>query len=221
MIFIKKIFLDKCDEEVHRQLARFGKGDYENKALMKIKKGKNLSIKSSFEFCNDFVRLIATNAKGKITVSGVIVMFENFNFKDFEISKRGKVYKCEVDFKCSGKELLDICERFKNGWLLLKLKADGFSLSCASSLPKPGGGLKDNFCSFSLGNEFKDEFAWDVKEFNDLIIKHRYEIKNLVVPKEYEKDFAKARYYAKRGGKLVRELEIDGKKETKEKEFLA
>lgn len=219
MNFIKKIFMDKADEEVHRQLARFGKGIYKNKALMSIKKGKNLSVKSSFEFCNDFARLIAENAKGEIDVSGVIIMFKDFKFKEFEVSKRGKVYKCDIELKCIGKELLEVCDLFKEGWLLFKLKANNFSLKCKNSLPKPGGELKDNFCSASFDVSFKNEFAWDVDDFKDLVIKHRYEIKNIIIPKEYEKDFSKARAYAKREGKIFRELLINGKTEIKEKEF--
>ncbi|MDP3027663.1 MAG: hypothetical protein Q8N63_08205, partial [Nanoarchaeota archaeon] len=172
-------------------------------------------------FCNDLVRIIAENAKGEINVSGVIFMFKDFKFKDFEISKRGKVYKCDIELKCSGKELLEICDLFKEGWLLFNLKTDNFSLKCKNSLPKPGGQLKDNFCSASFDINFKDEFAWDVKDFKDLIINHRYEIRNISIPKEYENDFVKARAYAKREGKLFRELLIDGKKEIKEKEFSA
>lgn len=221
MNFIKKIFMDKTDEEVHRQLSRYGKGIYDKKALVSIKKGKNLSVKTSFEYCNDLVRLIAENAKDDINVSGVIVMFKEFKFRDFEISKRGKVYKCGVEMKCSGKELLEICNEFKEGWLLFKIKTGGFLLNCKDGLPKPGGELKDNFCSASFDLSLKDEFAWDVKDFNELKISHRYEIKNISIPKEYEKDFVKARAYAKREGKLFRELLIDGKQEIKEKEFSA
>ena len=202
MNFIKKIFMNVSDEEVHRQLARFGKGVYDKKALVSIKKRKNLAVKTSFEFCNDLVGLIAENAKGEINVSGVILMFKEFKFKEFDVSKRGKVYKCDIELKCSGKELLDICDLFKEGWLLFNLKID-------------------NFCSASFDANFKDEFAWDVKDFKDLKIIHKYEIRNISIPKEYEKDFAKARAYAKREGKIFRELDIDGRKSFSEKEFIA
>ena len=221
MNFIKKIFMNVSDEEVHRQLARFGKGVYDKKALVSIKKRKNLAVKTSFEFCNDLVGLIAENAKGEINVSGVILMFKEFKFKEFDVSKRGKVYKCDIELKCSGKELLDICDLFKEGWLLFNLKIDNFSLKCKNSLPKPGGELKDNFCSASFDANFKDEFAWDAKDFKDLKIIHKYEIRNISIPKEYEKDFAKARAYAKREGKIFRELDIDGRKSFSEKEFIA
>jgi len=41
------------------------------------------------------------------------------------------------------------------------------------------------------------------------------------VPKEYENDFAKARFYAKRKGKLVRTITIDGQAEEKTYDLLA
>ena len=221
MIFIKKALTEKADEDVHRQFARYGKGVYENKALLTIKKGKNLAVKSSFEFANDFVKLIAENAKNEISVSGIILMFKEFKFREFEISKRGKVYKCNVDFKCTGGDLLKICEEFKDGWLLLNLKNEGYSLKCKNSLPKPGGRLKDDFCSAGFDIKLIDEFAWDVKNFNHLIIKHKYEIKEIEIPKEYANDFVKARYFSKRKGKMSREVDADGKVNVSEKEFIA
>ena len=53
MNFIRKIIEGKVDEATHRQFTRYGKGIYENKALIDITKTKNkVRIKTSFEFAN-------------------------------------------------------------------------------------------------------------------------------------------------------------------------
>ena len=62
------IFENKIDETVKKQFVRFGKGKYEHRALIEIKIGKNVSIKTSYEFCNDLVKSIAEFSKSKIKI---------------------------------------------------------------------------------------------------------------------------------------------------------
>lgn len=222
MNFIKKIFENKTDELVHQQFTRFGKGNYE-RALLTIKKSKRLAIKSSFEFSNDFVELVAQEASSDIEISGTIVALHEFSIDiENEYSKRGKVHKADIKRQTIKKEKLkEIYEKFKFDFLLLNLEADNCSLKCKNSLPKPGGTLKDNFCSAYFDNlNVAKEFAFDVPDFKELIIKHVYEITDLIVSKEFEDDFAKARLNAKRKGKIIRILNIDGKEIKKEHDLL-
>ena len=54
MNFIKKIFENTVDAEVHKQFKRFSKGVYENKAIVELSKGRDsVKIKTSFEFAED------------------------------------------------------------------------------------------------------------------------------------------------------------------------
>lgn len=222
MNFIRKIFENKADELVHQQFIRFGKGNYD-RALLTIKKTGRLSIKSSFEFSNDFVELIAQEASSDIEISGVIIASHEFNLDiENEYSKRGKVYKAEIkEQKIKKEKLKEICENFKFDNLLLNLEANNCSLKCKNSLPKPGGALKDNFCSVYFDNlDIAKEFAFDFPDFKELIIKHIFEITDLIVSKDDEDDFLKARINAKRKGKIIRILSVDGKEIKKEHDLL-
>ena len=205
MNFIKKLFENNVDEEVHKQFRRFSKGVFEERALIKIKKSKKgFKIYTSFEFINDLVELVASKVE-KADVSGRVI-------------KNRK--KTEINESLSGEEIKRLLE--ENDSCLLNIKGDGVELKCKKSLPKPGSTLDGKFCKASLPLDFLNEFAFDIEEdFKDLVIKHRFVIDELVVPEEYKNDFAKAREMAKRKGKLVREIEVDGKKIEKEIELLA
>ena len=62
-----------------------------------------------------------------------------------------------------------------------------------------------------------EDFAFDVpKGFTKVLIAHSFDITDLEIPKEYEKDFVTARLHAIRRGKLIREIHLDGKKLVKE-----
>ena len=74
MNFIHKLFQDLPDDETHRQFKRYGKGDYENKALIDITRSKkDVKIKTSFEFAEEFAKILANDLKGKTRVTGVII----------------------------------------------------------------------------------------------------------------------------------------------------
>ena len=222
MNFIRKIFENKADELVHQQFVRFGKGNYE-RALLTIKKSKRLAIKSSFEFSNDFVELISQEASSDIEISGAIIALHEFSLDiENEYSKRGKIYKADIKRQTIKKEKLkEIYEKFKFDFLLLNLEADNCSLKCKNSLPKPGGALKNNFCSAYFDNlSVAKEFTFDVPDFKELTIKHVFEIDDLIIFKDDEDDFAKARINAKRKGKIIRILSIDGKEIKKEHDLL-
>ena len=60
----------------------------------------------------------------------------------------------------------------------------------------------------------------EVENFKKVEIKHTFDITEIIIPKD-EKDFAKMREMAKRKGKIIRELDIDGKKLKKEMNFEA
>lgn len=222
MNFIKKIFENKPDELVHQQFIRFGKGNYE-RALITIKKSKRLAIKSSFEFLNDFVEMISQEASSDIEISGTIVALHEFSLDiENEYSKRGKVYKADIKRQTIRKEKLkEIYEKFRFDFLLLNLEADNCSLKCKSSLPRPGGKIKDDFCSASFDNlNLLNEFVFEADNFKEVKIKHIYEITDIIVSKEDEDDFAKARINAKRKGKIIRIATIDGKEIKKEHDLL-
>lgn len=218
MNFVKDLCSGKKDEYIHKQFIRYGKGEYD-RLFFTIKKGKILLIKSSYDFTNEFVRIISDNLDETVEVTGKVVGTSDFE-KDWEFSNYAKkmgVYSGEFSGKFDQKKLKQFFEIFKFRHMLLNIKGANFRLSCGKSIPKPGGNIKDNFCSAALPLNLIDEFCFDCeKDFNLLIIKHKLVIDDVIVPKEYISDFAKARQFGIRKGKLIREIDLDGKQVVKE-----
>lgn len=218
MSFMKDLCEGKKDEYIHKQFVRFGKGNYK-RFLMNIKKGKNLNVKTSFDFSNDLFKLIVYNCKEDLEVKGKIIA--NYDFEKEvdaqEFSKRGKLYTAVIKGTYSPKVLQEWFEKFQMNYILLGLKGGDFKLTCKGSLPKPGGALKDNFCSAKLPLKFLDEFNFDFdQDFKQAKIVHELDIQEIIIPEELKNDFAKARDGALRKGKLIRVIDLDGNEVKKE-----
>ena len=223
--FLKEIFEGKTNEAIHHSFTRYGKGEYE-RLLFELKSGKALSVKSSFDFANEFVKLVSEFGKGSLEVSGKIICGHDFkNEVPFEVadySKRGKLYTAEIQATLTPQQLKELYEKFKLDFLLLNVVGDNVKLKVGKSLPKPGGRIKENFCSATLPLEAKHELAWDARDFKVLKVKHLLKINDVEINKELMmKDPAKARLDAVRKGIIVRELDVDGKVERKEVRFAA
>lgn len=221
MNFLRALFEGKQHFLLHDKFTRYGKGDYE-RLLFEIKKGKDLKIKSSFDFANDYVEIIADRITENATVSGKVIAARDFekelDFPTTSYSKRGKLYTAELNTTLKPDQLKSLCEKMKEEFLLLKIESSNFRLKTKNSLPKPGGAIKPDFCSATLPLDCLDEFAWDVKkDFKVLTIKHVLHITDIEFSQELmKKDPARARLEAKRKGKIERLLNIDGKEEKRE-----
>ncbi len=219
MNFIKKIFLKQPDEFVHRQFIRFGKGKYGKRAVLSLWKTKAVKIKSSFEFVNDFVLFVA--GLGDITFNGIIWSKEEIG----NLQGRKKAGKWVYNVKnFTADQVKEIAERIY--YFLLNADGDGIKLRIKSKIPKPGkseGKIDTRFCQLELDEKYyrsaKDDFFWDLPECKKANIEHKFIIDEIVLPKTDEEDFAKIRELAKRKGKIIREIDIDGKKSIKETEF--
>lgn len=223
MSFIKQIFENRIDETLHKKFTRFSIGEYERADVSIKKSSKTFQIKTSYDFTNDFIKLISENIKEPAEVSGKIIAIKDFE-QDLDIaiqkySKRGKLYTAEVKTILTPDHLKNLYNLFKDDFLLLSIKSKDYKLATTKSLPKPGGKIKDNFCKATLPLFLLKEFAFDVQNFKELKIKHIYKIIEIEVPEQYKNDFEKARLHAKRKGTLIRILNIDGKEEKKEINF--
>ncbi len=224
MNYVKKIFENKTDEAVHQRLVRYGRGEYEGSS-MEITKGKNLKIKASFDFSNDLFGMIAENIKKEAEVKGSITAGRDFekelSFEVINYKKKKGAFTAEIDTTLKPEQMREIYEKFKNNFILLNVKSEEFSLAVGKSLPKPGGKVKENFCKATMPLELLGEFVWEEKNFRKAVIKHVFIINDLIVPKECENDYAKARMMAKRKGNVKRIVEVDGKVVEKEAGFEA
>ena len=227
MNFIKKVFERKIDDSVHRQFVRFGKGIYKNRAVIKLQKGKEIKISSTFEYANDFVDIISMSVSD-MNVSGIILSKEKIDNKHLKNEKlKAGIYNYDIDGNVSSSELKDILH--KSYFVLADIKTEGIEFKCKKKLPKPGKGGEgksdDKFCVLKADLKYwpkiKESFFSDVPEnVKKCKAKHIFDIQKIIQP-EGEKDYEKVRLLSKRAGKITRTLEIDKKQEMRECEFEA
>lgn len=235
MNFIHKLFQDLPDEETHRQFKRYGKGDYENKALIDITRSKkDVKIKTSFEFAEEFAKILANDLKGKTRVTGVIIttkdIRDNLGFSPAGMSQFAGVKSIKIDNELSREEILQAMDKNQDALFLLSftthigsLKTKPKSPRAAKSSNKDDEEVKADFCSFKTADhKILEDFAFDIKDkFSKAFIKHKFEITEVVYPDEYKDDFAKIREYGKRKGIITREALVDGKPIVTKHDFLA
>jgi hypothetical protein len=211
MSFIKDVCQGKKSDYIHKQFVRFGKGQYQ-RFLTQIKVGKKLIVKTSFDLSNELFKIVIDTLDAPAVVKGKIIT--NYDtegeIKHAEHSKRGKLYTATIDGEFTPTEMKELYEKYKMYYMLLSVKGKDYKVKSKTAIPKPGGKLKDNFCSATLPADKLKDFVFDVdKNFKKISIVHNLEIQEVVIPEDCKNDFAKARLKAIRKGKLVREITID------------
>src|SRR3989344_9016127 len=115
MNFIKKIVENKVDDSVHLQFMKFSKGEFRNRAVLKVKKsGNKYTISTSAEFANELVRDMAEKLGSQRTnVTGAIVSTSDLkgdiDFK--EIKQFQGVKRYLIDKEMSGEEIVRLMEK--------------------------------------------------------------------------------------------------------------
>src|SRR3989344_4744711 len=239
MNFIKKIFDDAIDESVHLRFMKFSRGEFKNKASVKVKKsGRKYSINTSAEFANELVRVMAEKlGERKTIVTGAIVSTSDLkNRIDYkEIKQFQGVKRYLIDKEMSGTELITLLDEFRKTFFALTFDVDEENkLKIKPKAPKSGkpkaakeGEEEDvvaDFCKLITNDEkIGKSFVFEKPDFKQAEFKHTFVIEDIVVSNELkkERDFALVREKAKRKGKITREGEIDGQKIKEEKEFEA
>ncbi|HIH15259.1 MAG: hypothetical protein QT08_C0010G0035 [archaeon GW2011_AR17] len=232
MNFIRKIVDGKRDEWVQRQFTRYGKGLYEQKAVVQIIKGKKLSsISTGFEFSGEFAYQLAETIQGKTHVTGGVITTQKLTESEAGVPFSGMkqfagVKTFLIDAELTKKQVQDLLTKFTSALVLLSFKTDEGELKTKVKNPKSAKATnkeseelpKADFCKFKTKDmSIVEDFAFDVpKGFTKVLIAHSFDITDLEIPKEYEKDFVTARLHAIRRGKLIREIHLDGKKLVKE-----
>lgn len=232
MNFIKKIVDKKFDELVHLQFQKFSRGEFKDKAVLKVKKSKDkYTINTSPEFANEFAIMMAEKLGDKKTkVTGAVVSTADLTGKlDFKDKKQFQgVKRYLIDKEMSGKEILSLLEEFPKAFFGLTFNIDeNNKLKVKDKAPKsakPGKGdaePKADFCKLiTTDKKIGQSFVFEKDDFKSAEIKHNFVIDKIIMP-EGEKDFAKIRELAKRSGKIVRISKIDDVKSEKEYDFTA
>jgi hypothetical protein len=213
--FIKKIFEERPDEGVSRKFVRFGRGRYEERAVLSLQKTSKLKLKGGFEYANDFVLLVSELVDARF--SGIVLSRNKIDLENEK--KKNGIYSYDVS-EIRSEKIREIAD--KSYHLLLDTETPEIKLKIKKRLPKPGKGGNDKFCQLEASLKFwpqiKEAFFWDVPECRKVKVEHMYDIRELIMPQD-EKDFELLRLKTKRKGRIIRKLEIDGREEVREKEF--
>ena len=219
--FIKKIWQDRADEEVHKQFIRFGKGAFPGRAVLNLQRGEKIKIRGSFEWANDFIKIVSEINPDAI-FSGIILSKEELSFSG---KKKGVIFEYDVE-NIESKKIKEIKDKTYYVLLDAQTKDNSLILKMKKKLPKPGKSgeskIDDKFCQLEADLKY-----WQaIKEFFMLPdckkckILHTFIIEEIVFPRD-EKDPEKIRLLAKRKGKIIRSSEIDKQERKEEKEFVA
>lgn len=235
MNFIKRVFDKEIDEEVHAQFQKFSRGEFGDRALIKVKKVKdNYNISTTYEFANEFVKFLAKKiGNEKRNVKGAII--STFDLKD-EIDFQSKkqfmgVKQYIIDKEMSGDEIIDLIEKFPRVFFALSFDSkEGDILKIKAKAPKSAKPKnKDeapnpDFCKLITKDEkIAKSFVFEKSDFKIAEITHKFVIEDIIIPEEVkkEKDFAVMREKSLRKGKIIRKAIIDGEEIISEKEFEA
>jgi hypothetical protein len=232
MHFIKKIWLKQFDAKVHSQFTRFSRGVFENRAVINTTKNKNIKVSGTFELANDFVLFAASLAKN-FSVSGILFARDNpeallnsIGLKP-EIKKKKNIFEAGIDGKLAAEQISRMGEVAY--FMLFSMQSEGIDLKMKKKMPRPSKSGKekvdDKFCILNLDAKFfpqlKEEFLFGLPpDFKKARISHMYTIKEVTLP-QGEKDFELMRLNAKKKGKILRKIEVDGKVLQEERDFEA
>jgi len=234
MNFIKKIADKNFDNLVHLQFQKFSRGEFKDRACFKAKNSSGkYTISTTAEFGNEFVRIFAEKlGENKTNVIGSIIGTNDLKgileFK--KISQFQGVKNYSIDMQMSGKEILNLLDKFPKNFFGLSFSVGDDVLKVKPKAPKSGKPskegekLKADFCKVvTTDKNLAESFVFEKPNFKTAEISHDYIIEEIVIPEtlKKEKDFAVVREKSLRKGKLIRRGNIDGEPIKSELKFEA
>jgi hypothetical protein len=235
--FIKKIWQGKIDEKVHEELIKFGKGNFPNKYLIQAKKQKDKwHIKTSNEYANYLVEKCLKTLKQneKINIKGIIVttldIEKEIDLEIKDVKKFMGIKKIIINTEVDKDKLINLIEENPRVFFALSFKTPTCELKIKEKSPKSSKPSnkgekkpKPGFCSLKTSDkEIVKDLLFDVPNFQETSINHTIVIDKIIYPENLKELKPKEiREKAKRKGKIIREADVDGKQEIREKEFIA
>jgi len=233
MNFIKAIFENEANEDIHKQFKRFGKGIFKNRAAVEINVGKQVKVKTTFEYSNWFAGFLADTIDNKCHVMGGIITTKDLRgvsgveFSNVKQFAGVKTYMLDCDIK--KEDLLWLIKNYPDAVFCLSFSTSYGALKTKVKSPKsakPGKEdekVKADYCTFTTKDMgFVEEFAFDAGSgFKNFSARHDFIINGILVPEEYKDNPEMARIHARRMGKIIRKINVDGMETVKGKEFEA
>lgn len=227
----KKIFEGKIDGDVHNEFVKFSRGVFNDKYLIEGRRQKDkFAIKTGYEFANYLVRKCLEKINGEVDVKGVIVTTLNLNsdikFVISNVKQFAGVKQYVIDCKVNSMDVLGLMDKYPKVFYALSFSTADCELKIKAKAPKSGkpsnkngGEPKADFCSLKTKDvELVKDLFFDFPDFKEIKISHTVQIDSVILPQN-ENDPVKLRELAKKKGKIIRDIEIDGRKEKKEREF--
>tara|TARA_Y100000310_G_scaffold321014_1_gene378076 strand:+ start:29 stop:748 length:720 start_codon:yes stop_codon:yes gene_type:complete len=236
--YINKIFDDEVDDLAHLQFIKYSRGEFKYKAMVAVKaQAKGIfKVGTTAEYGNELVRYLAEKVgDDSVMVSGVIMTTQDLDGEfDYDEKKNALgVKKYVLNREMTGNKLIELLDKFPKCFFGLSMKVGNTDLKIkpkSPKSPKPGNKadseIKIDFCKLKTDDkELVDSLLFDVHSFKEVRVSHTLMIDEIIVSDELKKeasgDYAKIKEMAKRKGKVVRELMIDGVEKVVEKEFEA
>jgi len=235
--FIKKIFeKQEMDELVHSQFTKFSKGEFPDRAMIRAKNSKGkYTITTTSEFAKYLIISLAEKlGDDKTSVSGAIISaldLEGFEYDERKMAMGVRKYMI-YDKEMSGTKIIELCNKIEKAFFALSFDAGDTSLVIKPKSPKSAKGAsssknpdkkaKIDFCKLKTTDVgLVKNLLFDIKgDWKKVEIHHDIFIEDIIFP-EGEKDFAKIREMARRSGRIVRKIDLDGSISEKESEFVA
>ena len=236
--FIKKIFeKQEIDELVHSQFTKFSKGEFPDRAMIRARNSSGkYTVATTSEYAKDLIMYLAEKLGDKTTtISGAIISaldLEGFAYDERKMAMGVRKYMI-YDKEMTGNEILELCNKIEKAFFALSFSVDDTTMAIKAKSPKSAKGAsssknpdkkaKIDFIKIkTTDKDLVDNLIFDseAKDFKKIEIKHDIIVEDIIMP-EGEKDFAKIREMAKRAGKIVRKLDINGEIVSKETEFEA
>jgi len=243
--FIKKIFKQEAGNDglVHQQFQKFSKGEFPNRAMIRIKNsGGKFTVSTTAEYAKDLVINLAEKlGENRTQVNGALISALRLDDAGFDYKERKSaigVNKYLIESEMTGTEILELCEKAKKAFFALSFSFGDDDLKIKPKSPKSAKGAsaekkegkkaKIDFCKLKTkdANLVKTLLLDDETNFKkNLEINHTFKVEDIIISDELKKeagnDFAKIREGAQRKGKIIRNIDIDEKTSSKESDFLA
>lgn len=236
--FINKLFEGEWDELVHVQFSKFSRGEFKNKAVVVCKaQAKGVyRIATTPEYGNEFVRYLAEKlGSNSAKIDGVIITTLDLEGElDYDEKKNAMgIKKYILKREMSGDKLVELLDKFPKCFFGLSFSVGNTELKIKPKAPKSSkpsskgdSGPKVDFCKIKTDDkELVNGLLFDVSDFKEVEADHTFMIEEIIISDELKKeagnDFKMIKEEAKRKGKIIRSLKIDGEKKVNEVEVEA